>query len=55
VAEGGNEAPWVDVQEQLWFAVDVYFDVFVGEALVFEGDPDAVDEGASVFVRSDSS
>lgn len=41
------EAAWVHVEKGLWFAVRVNFDVLVGEALVFEGDPDALDEGAA--------
>ena len=46
VAESGHEAARVDVEEEFGLAVDVDFDVLVVEAFVFEGDPDAVDEGA---------
>jgi len=48
VAEGGYQTAWVDVEKEFWFSVDVYFDVFVGEFLVLERDPDAVDERALV-------
>jgi len=46
VAQRGHEAAGVDVEEEFGLAVDVDFDILVGEAFVFEGDPDAVHEGA---------
>jgi hypothetical protein len=46
VAQGGNKAAGVDVEEGLGFLVRVDFDVLVGELLVFKGDPDALDERA---------
>jgi hypothetical protein len=56
VAQGGDEAARVDGEEGRGFAVGVDFDVLVGEELVFEGDPDALDEGAGyiyVSLRND--
>tara|TARA_R110002003_G_scaffold198_23_gene15584 strand:+ start:24649 stop:24813 length:165 start_codon:yes stop_codon:yes gene_type:complete len=46
VAQGGNKAVGVDVEEGLGFLVWVDFDVLVGDLLVFKGDPDALDKGA---------
>jgi len=46
VAEGGDETARVDVEEGLRFLVGVDFDVLVGDLLVLEGYPDALDEGA---------
>jgi len=46
VAEGGDKTARVDVEEGLGFLVRVDFDVLVGDLLVFEGYPDALDEGA---------
>jgi len=46
VAQGGDEAAGVDGEEGLRLLVRVDFDVLVGDALVFEGDPDALDKGA---------
>lgn len=48
VAECGDQATWIDVEEGLWLLVGVYFDVLVGNLLVLEGDPDALDEGAEM-------
>lgn len=47
MADGGDEAAGVDVEEGLGFLVGVDFDVLVGELLVLERDPDALDEGAA--------
>jgi hypothetical protein len=47
VAQRGDEAARVDGEEGGGFAVGIYFDVLVGEEFVFEGDPDALDEGAA--------
>ena len=52
VAQGRDEAPRVDVEEQLGLAVDVDFDVLVAELFEFEGDPDSVDEGAGNMAGS---
>jgi hypothetical protein len=46
VAECGDQAAWVDVEKGLRFLVRVDFDVLVRDVFVFEGDPDALDEGA---------
>lgn len=46
MAKGRHEAARVNVEEQLRLSVNVYFDVFVVELLVLEGNPDTVDEGA---------
>jgi len=46
VADCGDEATWVDVEEGLGLLVGVYLDVLVGNSFVLEGDPDALDEGA---------
>lgn len=46
MAEGRDETAGVDVEEGLWFLVGVDFDVLVGDLLVLEGYPDALDEGA---------
>jgi hypothetical protein len=46
VADCGDKTAWVDFEERLRFLVRVYFDVLVGDVLVLEGDPDALDEGA---------
>ena len=46
MAEGGHETARVDVEEGLRFLVGVDFDVLVGDLLVLEGYPDALDEGA---------
>jgi hypothetical protein len=46
VADGGNEAAGVDVEEGLRLFVGVDLDVLVGDLLVFEGYPYALDEGA---------
>lgn len=53
MAQGGDKAARVDVEEGLGFAVGVYFDVLVGDAFVLEGYPDALDEGAVVVVREE--
>lgn len=45
--EGGDEAAGVEGQEGGVFVVGVDFDVLVGDALVFEDRPDALDEGAA--------
>jgi len=45
VAQGRNEAARVDVEERLRFLVGIDFDVLVGDVLVLEGDPYALDEG----------
>lgn len=52
MAQGGDKAARVDGEEGLGFLVGVDFDVLVGDALVFEGDPDALDEGAVGIVVS---
>lgn len=44
--DGGHEAAGVDIEQGLRFAVGVDFNVLIGKAFVFEGDPDALDEGA---------
>jgi len=46
VAEGGDETAGVHVEKGLGLFVGVDFDVLVGDLLVLEGDPDALDEGA---------
>jgi hypothetical protein len=46
VADGGDEAARIDVKEGLGFLVGVDLDVLVGDGLVFEGNPDALDKGA---------
>ena len=46
MAQRRDKTAWVDVEEGLRFLVGVDFDVLVGDLLVFEGYPDALDEGA---------
>ena len=46
MAESGDETARVDVEEGLRFLVRIDFDVLVGDLLVLEGYPDALDEGA---------
>lgn len=45
VAEGGDEAAWVDVEKALGLLVGVYFYVLVGDLLVLERDPYTLHEG----------
>lgn len=46
MAEGGDEAAWVDVEEALGLLVRVDFDVLIGDLLMLERYPYALDEGA---------
>lgn len=46
VAQGGDETAGVGGEEGLGFLIGVDFDVLVGDALAFEGDPDTLDERA---------
>lgn len=46
VADGGNEAAWVDVKQGLRLLVGVYFDVLVWNGFVFQGYPNTLDKGA---------
>ena len=46
MSQSRYESSRIDVEKELWFSVHVDFDVLVIQTFVFEGDPDAVDEGA---------
>lgn len=46
MAQSRHQTPWIDVEKGLRFSVGVDFDVLVGDALVLERYPGALDEGA---------
>jgi hypothetical protein len=41
--EGWDKSTRVQGQERLWLVVGVDFDVFIGDVLLLESDPDALD------------
>jgi len=50
VCQGGDEAAGVESEEGLGLVVGVYFDVLIGDFLLFEDGPGALDEGAAFFL-----
>ena len=50
VLQGGDEAAGVEGEEGLGLVVGVDFDVLVGDFLLFEDGPGALDEGAAFFL-----
>lgn len=52
MAQSGYETARVDIEEGLGLLVGIDFDVLVRDLLVFEGDPDALDEGTGSGVSS---